>query len=326
MSQRFADLDVFVVDDESFSRSIVTRMLRKVGVTRMRHAADGRDALDTLRCLRRFDCVVLDFHMPGINGLELLKMLRDGSAGVDRHLPVVMLTGHGDLSLVRTAMALDVNAFLTKPTSIDVVADRLLRIRTQDVELKEPREYAAIPLPKGIVLSDGSATADRPRPILLPMRAIRVRLEHVPADAVLVREVSRAGGGKGSVRTGRHRHGATTPRPDGPGAQLRWHRCLRHLRRRTGGAEVPSRRRGGAGVALAGVGLLLQGAGQDPERHAHQYPNRPGVRRGASRPGVANVVQRDNTPNPDQPQTDDVICTSTANGINSTFGTISMQA
>lgn len=195
MSHRFADLDVSVVDDEEFSRSILTRMLRKIGVVKVRHATDGDDALTDLRCLGRVDCVFLDFHMPRVNGLEVLKRLRDGSAGVDRHMPVVMLTGHGDLSLVRTAMALDVNAFLTKPTSVDVVTDRLLRVRTQALDLKPAGVYARVELPKTIVLS-GELPPLRPGPVIrsaLPQdshgRGIRVALERVPFNAQLAREV-----------------------------------------------------------------------------------------------------------------------------------------
>lgn len=196
MSLRFADLDVYVVDDEEFSRSIVTRMLRKIGVVKVRHAPDGDDALTALRCLGRVDCVFLDFHMPRVNGLDMLKRLRDGSAGIDRRIPVAMLTGHGDLSLVRTAMALDVNAFLSKPTSVDVVADRLQRMCTQELELKPADAYAGVDLPTTIVLSSGLPLQLRPDPVMRPIlpnesagRGIRVALERVPPNAQLAREV-----------------------------------------------------------------------------------------------------------------------------------------
>lgn len=196
MSLRFADLEVCVVDDEEFSRSIVTRMLRKIGVVKVRHAVDGDVALNALRCLGRVDCMFLDFHMPRVNGLETLKRLRDGSAGIDRHIPVAMLTGHGDLSLVRTAMALDVNAFLTKPTSLDVVADRLLRMRSQEPEFKSPDAYAAVELPKTIILSSGLPLHLAPDPLMLPItrperagQGIRVPLERVPRNAQLARRV-----------------------------------------------------------------------------------------------------------------------------------------
>ncbi|WP_109121389.1 response regulator [Azospirillum sp. TSO22-1] len=134
--------------------------------------------------------------MPRLNGLELLKRMREGSAGVDRHLPVAMLTGHGDLSLVRTAMALDVNAFLTKPTSVGVLTDRLLRIRSQEMEIKPSEAYAAIELPKIILLSSGLPAQVRSNPVMVPIsrdgcerRGIRLVLERVPPNARLAREV-----------------------------------------------------------------------------------------------------------------------------------------
>jgi CheY-like chemotaxis protein len=151
-----ADLQLLVVDDEEFSRSIVVRILRKLGAQRIRQAVDGLDGLTVLRCLGRVDCIFLDFNMPRANELQMLQRIRCGMTGVDRSTPVAMLTGHSDLKLVKTAMALDVNAFLSKPTSLDVIQHKLDRILTAaDPEIQPSAVYRAVSLPTGITLSDG---------------------------------------------------------------------------------------------------------------------------------------------------------------------------
>lgn len=190
----FADLEILVVDDEEFSRSIVVRILRKLGVARIRQAPSGDAGLSALRCLGRVDCVILDFHMPGLNGLQMLKTIRAGSAHIDRTLPVAMLTGHSDLRLVHTAMALDVNAFLSKPTSFDVIKSRIERILTTEREIKKAEVYAGIEVPTQITLSTDTKRAEAPIQ-LIPIRkgdkayGVCVPLEEVPADAILARDI-----------------------------------------------------------------------------------------------------------------------------------------
>lgn len=194
MSARsFPELEVLVVDDEEFSRSIVVRILRKLNVKRIRTAANGYEGLEHVRYPNHVDVVILDFHMPRMNGLEMLKKVRDGSAGVDRDLSIAMLTGHGDTRLVSTAMALDVNAFLVKPTSLEVIANRLDRILNEPRDIKDAAVYGEIQLPTTIWLS--SERARQPNPVVsfhgtsAPVRTVKLQLENVPANAVVSEDV-----------------------------------------------------------------------------------------------------------------------------------------
>lgn len=192
---RYADLQILVVDDEEFSRSIVVRILRKLGVSHIRQAADGRDGLNSLRFLGRVDCVIVDFNMPQMNGLQMLKSIRAGTAGTDRATHVAMLTGHSDMRLVKTAMALDVNAFLSKPTSLDVVAHRLDRmLLSPDQDLRSVAFYAGVELPTTITLSS-EVERLREEMRLIPIRreektgGILVALERIPPNAQLARDL-----------------------------------------------------------------------------------------------------------------------------------------
>jgi signal transduction histidine kinase/CheY-like chemotaxis protein len=87
-----AALRVLVIDDDQVDRQIVRRGLSRAGVSASVDEAEG--ALDALSLLATnpYDCVFLDYNIPGGDGLTLLKGIRD--AGLE--VPVVMLTGHGD--------------------------------------------------------------------------------------------------------------------------------------------------------------------------------------------------------------------------------------
>jgi len=83
---------VLVVDDDDIDRQVVRRGLARAGVeARVDEAATGDEAVALLEA-NAYECVFLDYNLPGTNGLALLRSLR--AAGV--RVPVVMLTGHGD--------------------------------------------------------------------------------------------------------------------------------------------------------------------------------------------------------------------------------------
>ena len=187
ISANVRNMQVMVVDDDEFSRSMLVRILRKLRIERIREASNGVAALNDLRSLGRVDCMFLDFDMPLMNGLELLKSIRDGSANVSRKTSIVMLTAHNNLGLTRTAIALDVSAFLSKPASADVITNRLLRIRTGDLELKPAESYAEVVLPS-FKLSGRSDLA----PVHLAEEdgaGVLMRLEEIPINARIARGV-----------------------------------------------------------------------------------------------------------------------------------------
>lgn len=136
---------VLVADDEPFNLSIIVRMMRELGCQDIASAATGADALLGLDGIGKpVDVVLLDFNMPGANGLEILKRLRTGALPVPRELHVLMLTGSSDFGLVGAAMALDVDAFIIKPVSQQAMAGRLEKVLGQKPELKSREDYARI--------------------------------------------------------------------------------------------------------------------------------------------------------------------------------------
>jgi FixJ family two-component response regulator len=100
---------VFVVDDDDLVRASIQGMLKSVG---LRSEAFGT-AQEFLRSKRPDgpSCLVLDVRLPGVNGLDFQHQLVD--AGI--RIPVIFITGHGDIPMTVKAMKSGAVEFLTKP-------------------------------------------------------------------------------------------------------------------------------------------------------------------------------------------------------------------
>ncbi len=142
---------VLVVDDDPTVSDVVRRYLEHadLGVTL---ASDGAAALDAV-ALRRPDLVVLDLMLPGIDGLEVCRRLREQ----DPELPIVMLTALGDEADRVVGLSLGADDYVTKPFS-----PRELVLRVQSVLRRAARSTeAATAQPE--VLRDGDLVVDGAR-------------------------------------------------------------------------------------------------------------------------------------------------------------------
>ncbi|HYT95077.1 MAG TPA: response regulator, partial [Gemmataceae bacterium] len=115
---------ILIVDDEQMNSEGLARRLQRHGYA-VTIAESGRQALEMLG-ERRFDLVLLDIMMPGMNGLEVLKLLRRVDSLID--LPIIMVTAKGESEDVVEGLELGANDYVTKPLDFPVV---LARIRTQ---------------------------------------------------------------------------------------------------------------------------------------------------------------------------------------------------
>jgi len=146
-SYDFNNDSVIVVDDETFSLSIVTQLCRSIGFKEVKSEKSVTDGLGALRFFAQSHApfMIADFRMPEHNGLELLKAVRMGLVHSDRSLPILMLTGHTDAYLVSLAMKLDVDAFIAKPVSKVALEKRLIQIANSTRSVKSVEEYGKIP-------------------------------------------------------------------------------------------------------------------------------------------------------------------------------------
>src|SRR6267142_656461 len=103
------ELFVFIVDDDSGVREALSSLIRSVGFGVQTFAS----ATDFLRGQRPDapGCLVLDVRLPGLSGLDLQRELTQGSI----HIPIIFITGHGDIPMTVRAMKAGAVEFLTKP-------------------------------------------------------------------------------------------------------------------------------------------------------------------------------------------------------------------
>jgi FixJ family two-component response regulator len=140
---------VFVVDDDALVRAAIQGMLKSVG---LRSEAFGSPQ-EFLKS-KRVDvpsCLVLDVRLPGISGLDLQRELTE--AGIK--IPIIFITGHGDIPMSVKAMKSGAVEFLTKPFRnqelLDAVyqaLDRDRAIREQESELGELRKRYQLLTPR----------------------------------------------------------------------------------------------------------------------------------------------------------------------------------
>ena len=104
-----SDQTVFIIDDDAGVRAAIQGLLKSVGL-RSESFETAREFMSSKRTDQP-SCLVLDVRLPGINGLDFQKELVD--AGV--HIPIIFITGHGDIPMTVKAMKSGAVEFLTKP-------------------------------------------------------------------------------------------------------------------------------------------------------------------------------------------------------------------
>ena len=121
---------VFVVDDDEAVRTSLRLLLKSVGLP-VETFASGQEFLDQFDP-DRAGCLVLDIRMPGISGLELQQHLNE------RHsiMPVVFITGHGDVPMAVEAMQAGAVDFIQKPFRDQDLIDRINRALEKDKAMR----------------------------------------------------------------------------------------------------------------------------------------------------------------------------------------------
>lgn len=125
-------LTVYVVDDDPAVRDALGLLLSVKGY-RTAVFANGEGFLNTWQS-DWVGCLLIDIRMPGMDGLTLQKKLADSNC----HLPVIIITGHGDASLARQAFKASAIDFLEKPFDDEKLIDAIVEaFRRQEMVLNE---------------------------------------------------------------------------------------------------------------------------------------------------------------------------------------------
>jgi FixJ family two-component response regulator len=135
------DPTVFVIDDDDLVRAAIQGLLKSVGLK-----AETFETTQQFLCCKRPDgpsCLILDVELPEVSGLDFQRQLAESGVGI----PIIFVTGHGDIPMTVKAMKSGAVEFLTKPfrdedllNAIYQALDRDRVTRQQQDELAELRK------------------------------------------------------------------------------------------------------------------------------------------------------------------------------------------
>jgi len=131
---RFDRLKILVVDDNVHMRKLVVTILQAFGAVQIYESADAQNAWAIARETNP-DVIFVDWMLEGMNGLELVRMMRTSPASPNPFVPIVMLTGYTQIDHVIQARDAGVNEFLAKPVSVKAILSRLISV------IEHPRPY-----------------------------------------------------------------------------------------------------------------------------------------------------------------------------------------
>jgi len=187
---------ILIVDDEANVRKVLGTLLEQSGYATTR-ADSGEAALDLVRASDP-DLVVTDLKMPGMDGLELLRRLRDDFP----EIPVVLLTAHGTVENAVEAMKRGAHDFLTKPFDRDQVVEIVAKAIGQAERSR--REFQGPPAPDAPCGILGNSET---------IRSLRRMIERVAPSPTTVLITGETGTGKELVADAIHR---CSPRAGAP--------------------------------------------------------------------------------------------------------------
>jgi FixJ family two-component response regulator len=175
---------VFIVDDDSGVRSSIRVLMKSVGLPAAAFAS-AKEFLDAYSP-HQAGCLVLDIRMPGMSGLELQEELNERGAVI----PVIFITGHGDIPMAVEAMRHGAFDFLQKPFRDQDLIDRIQQALARDKETREAlREHGKIrariasltPREKEVLdlLTAGKANKSMAQDLGLSQRTVEIHRAHV---------------------------------------------------------------------------------------------------------------------------------------------------
>ncbi|MEE8393612.1 MAG: response regulator [Rhodospirillales bacterium] len=122
---------VLIVEDNVHFRTLVRTILQALGIDKTEEARDGSEAIEVLKTFDA-DLAIIDWKMDGVDGVECVRRIRAGEDSPNKFLPVLMVTGFTEETLVNEARNAGVNDFLSKPISAKSLLSRIVSVLKND--------------------------------------------------------------------------------------------------------------------------------------------------------------------------------------------------
>ena len=123
----FKKLRILVIDDLSFTRQLIIRLVEELGVEKVSVAADGAKGLTVFdESVEGFDLIICDLEMPIMDGFEFVSKLRQKAPHPNADVPVLIVTGHSEPEIVHQAVETGIHGYLMKPVSKQELERRII--------------------------------------------------------------------------------------------------------------------------------------------------------------------------------------------------------
>lgn len=144
-------LRFLIIDDNAYVRRIIRVLLHGFGAREVLEAEDGPAGIESFNLFNP-DIVIIDWEMPILDGIAVVKLLRDGANSRNAFVPIIMCTAHSEMARVVQARDAGVTEFLAKPISAKSLYQRIANavvnprtfVRTADY-FGPDRRRAALP-------------------------------------------------------------------------------------------------------------------------------------------------------------------------------------
>jgi two-component system phosphate regulon response regulator PhoB len=133
---------LLLVEDTALSARILMRQLEVLGLERVDHVSTAEQARRMVRA-GHYDLVLMDWMLPGMSGIELLRKLRQERYAQD--LPIIVVTGRQQREDVLTALEAGATDYITKPPALEVLRSKIGSVLREAAEMFAEREAAAAP-------------------------------------------------------------------------------------------------------------------------------------------------------------------------------------
>lgn len=204
MTMNSANASILLVEDDRHFSDRLKKNL-ELGNYNVVVAGDGNQAITTLQS-QSFDIIVTDVRMPGMDGIELIRNIKQlGVDGVDPDIPMVVLTSVGSVEVAVEAMKLGASDYIDKEAERQEIVLRIRKVLEQSAIVHENR-----------LLKETLERRDEFRDLIgesEPMRAIKEEIEQVAPTGATVLITGETGVGKELVARAIHRAGARARGP-----------------------------------------------------------------------------------------------------------------
>jgi len=141
-SNRLKNIRILLVDDERLILRLVTDVLSHLGFTSVTVCHSGTEAAEKIRT-DLFDIVITDWRMPDMQGIDLIRFIRNSPESPCQRIPIILLTGNTGTNYIFEARDAGVTEYMIKPFSAQQLVRRIKAI------IERPKSYVEAPTYRG---------------------------------------------------------------------------------------------------------------------------------------------------------------------------------